>query len=66
MIGTFKIYSLSNFQICSTVLLTTNQHAVHYTLMTYLWFMRKKVGTAMSRYTLTGNVLVLHQMNMPL
>ena len=43
-----------------------NQHAVHYALMTYLWLMRKKVGTAMSRYTLTGNVLVLHQMNMPL
>ena len=32
---TFKIYSLSNFQICNTVLLTSHQATYYYIPMTY-------------------------------
>ena len=34
---TFKIYSLSNFQICNTVLINYSHHIIHYFPMIYLF-----------------------------
>ena len=34
----FKIYYLNNFQTCNTVLLTSSHHAIHYILLTCLFY----------------------------
>ena len=44
VMSTFKIYSLSNFQIYNTVLLTIVTNAVHYIPMTYLFYNWKFVS----------------------
>ena len=38
---TFKIYFLSNFQICITVFINYNHHAIYYFPMIYLFYIWK-------------------------
>ena len=43
LMRTFKIYYLSNFQVCNTIILTIFKYMIHYISMTYLFYTWKFV-----------------------